>query len=491
MGRSAGTAGPTGAAGGSAGPDAYGPHDLARHPDREDPADHRHPFERDYDRLVHTSAFRRLQGTTGVVAPGESEHFRTRLTHTLEVAQLARRLGHRLGASPDVCEAAAVMHDVGHAPFGHVGERALCDAIDAVAVRWGLDPDAVGGYEGNAQTFRLVTSRLTGHSDLPGLNLTRATLDAALKYPWARGEVSREKWCFYPTEADEAARVRDGVPSERRWQRSVEAQVMDWADDVAYAVHDIEDFAQDGAIPLALLAQSASARERVAAQLVARRERRGKLADAVEGAGAVPAGAEGIGRFPFEAPRYTATELAGAFEDLFGDPDGPFAGFRSLTGEYDGSLEYRRALRRMRTALIGDLLEAVHPADPAAPFARHRNDLVIPLRARLIDDVLRDLLWLFVIEHPRMATYQHGQRRVVTDLLDLHVAAVEAGDVAIFPRDLQPELSPLVGATQADGDRVRSLRLVADHVGGLTDDGAARLHRRLTGHVPHAFADWQ
>ncbi|MEY3073039.1 MAG: dNTP triphosphohydrolase [Actinomycetota bacterium] len=479
--------------------DRYGAHDLARRPDREDPRDHRHPFERDYDRLVHTSAFRRLQGTTGVVAPGESEHFRTRLTHTLEVAQLARRLGHRLGASPDVCEAAAIMHDVGHAPFGHVGEHALCDAIDAVAVRWGLDPDAVGGYEGNAQTFRLVTSRLTGHSDLPGLNLTRATLDAALKYPWARGEVSRAKWCFYPTEADEAARVRDGVPADRRWQRSAEAQVMDWADDVAYAVHDIEDFAQDGAIPLALLAQSASARERVAAQLVARRERRGKLADAVEGGAAAGAdgaavggvGAGGIGRFPFESPRYTADELAAAFTDLFADPDGPFAGFRTLTGEYDGSLEYRRALRRMRTTLIGDLLEAVHPADPDAPFVRHRNDLVIPLRARLVDDVLRDLLWLFVIEHPRMATYQHGQRRVVTDLLELHVAAVEDGDVAIFPRDLQPELAPLVGATQDAGGRVRVLRLVADHVGGLTDDGAARLHRRLTGHVPHAFADWQ
>ena len=478
--------------------DGYGPHDLARHPDRDDPSDYRHPFERDFDRLIHTGAFRRLQGTTGVVAAGEADHFRTRLTHTLEVAQLARRLGDRLGASSHACEAAAIMHDFGHAPFGHVGEEALCTALDAAAVRWGLDPDAVGGYEGNAQTFRLVTSRLTGHSDLPGLNLTRATLDAALKYPWARGEVSRSKWCFYPSEAEEAARVREGLDPERRYRRSVEAQVMDWADDVAYAVHDIEDFTLAGAIPLALLTQSPEARERVAAQLVARRERRGKLADAREarasrsGASSPPAsGAGAIGAFPFEQPRYTAQELADAFERLFADTSGPFAAFRGLTGEYDGSSEYRRALRSMRTALIGDLVHAARPVDADAPFRRHANDLAIPLEARLVDDVLRDLLWLFVIEHPRMATYQHGQRRIVTDLLELHVTAVESGDVAIFPRDLQPELRPLIEGTQDDTSRVGVLRLVADHVGQLTDDGAARLHRRLTGHVAHGFTDWQ
>jgi len=472
--------------------DGYSAHDLARHPDRDDPADYRHPFERDYDRLIHTGAFRRLQGTTGVVAAGEADHFRTRLTHTLEVAQLARRLGDRLGASPDACEAAAIMHDVGHAPFGHVGEEALCAAIDATAVRWGLDPDTVGGYEGNAQTFRLVTSRLTGHSDLPGLNLTRATLDAALKYPWARGEVSRSKWCFYPSEAEEAARVREGVPAERRHQRSVEAQVMDWADDVAYAVHDIEDFTLAGAIPLALLTQSGSARERVAASLIARRERRGKLAEQRDATRTTPdVDVPDHGRFPYERPRYSAGDLAATFEQMFGDATGPFAGFRRLTGEYDGSMEYRRALRSMRTALIGDLVHAVRPVDASAPFRRHLNDLEIPLEARLVDDVLRDLLWLFVIEHPRMATYQHGQRRVVRDLVELHVAATEAGDVSIFPRDLQPELGPLVEDTQSDGTRTGVLRLVADHVGQLTDDGAARLHRRLTGHVAHGFTDWQ
>jgi dGTPase len=471
---------------GGSGVDAYVAADLERRPDRDDAADYRHPFARDYDRLVHTSAFRRLQGKTGVVAAGESDFFRTRLTHTIEVAQLARRLGERLGASGELCEAAAVMHDFGHAPFGHVGEEALCAAIDAAAVRWGLDPDHVGGYEGNAQTFRLVTSRLTGSGDLPGLNLTRATLDAALKYPWARGEVSNRKWCFYPSEADEAARVREGVPDGRRYARSFEAQVMDWADDVAYAVHDIEDFTLAGSIPLALLTQSAAAREEVARQLVARRERRGKLAAGPR----PPDDAPAYGTFPFEEPRYTGAELADAFVRLFADPEGPFAGFRTLTGEYDGSVAYRRALRRMRTTLIHELVHSVAPAHVDRPAFRHANDLVVPLEARLVDDVLRDLLWLFVIEHPRMATYQHGQRRLVADLYDLHVAAVEDGDIAIFPRDLQPELAAIVSSSDAAGDRATVLRLVADHVGQLTDDGAARLHRRLTGHVAHAFSDY-
>jgi dGTP triphosphohydrolase len=195
--------------------------------------------------------------------------------------------------------------------------------------------------------------------------------------------------------------------------------------------------------------------------------------------------------FPFEQPRYTAQDLAATFERLFADPAGPFAAFRGLTGEYDGSAEYRRALRSMRTALIGQLVHGVQPVDAQAPFRRHENDLAIPLEARLVDDVLRDLLWLFVIEHPRMAIYQHGQRRIVTELFELHVAAAESGEVDIFPRDLQPELAPLVAATQANGGRTGVLRLVGDHVGQLTDGGAARLHRRLTGHVAHGFTDWQ
>ncbi len=454
----------------------YSEDDLARVPERHDPPDYRHPFARDYDRLVHTTAFRRLQGKTGVVAPGEADFFRTRLTHTIEVSQLARRLGWKLGAHPDVVEAAAIMHDFGHAPFGHVGEESLSEAIDTTARSWGLDPAEVGGYEGNAQTFRLVTKRLTGSSAVPGLNLTRATLDAATKYPWERGEVSREKWCFYPSERHEAAWLREPVPADRHHARSFEAQVMEWADDVAYAVHDLEDFYLAGSLPLALLAQSASARENTAAKLVERRRRRGKLAE----------------RPSADPSRYTGGELTTAFEELFTEAAGPFEGFRGLAGEYDGSVQARQALQLMRKRLINRLVHSVDLADPDAPPRRHHNDLAIPADARLVDDILRDLLWVFVIEHPRMATYQHGQRRVVRELVEIHAAAVHGSraDSSIFPLDLQPDLERLLTSADRAAADAEVLRLLADHVGQMTDDAAARMHRRLTGHVDRGFSDY-
>lgn len=455
--------------------DGYSAHDTARLPDRDDPSDYRHDFARDYDRLVHTNAFRRLQGKTGVVAPGEADFFRTRLTHTIEVAQLARRLGGKLGAHPDLVEAAAIMHDFGHAPFGHVGEEELSAAIDDTARSWGLDPPAVGGFEGNAQTFRLVGARLYGYGTQPGLNLTRATMDAGVKYPWERGEVSDLKWCFYPTERELAAWVREGVPQERRYAQSFETQIMDWADDVSYSVHDIEDFYLAGSLPLALLTQSSEARERVTAQLVTRRHARGKLA----------AG-------PSDDPaRYTAADLAAACDELFTEAEGPFEGFRSLSGEFDGSVESRQALRTMRKRLIDRLVHSVSVRDPSAPPRRHTNDLLIPRDARLMNDVLRDLLWIFVIEHPRMATYQHGQRRVVRELLELHAATVHRGraDTSLFPRHLQADLQQLLEATDRAAAEPEVLRIVADHIVAMTDDSAARMHRRLTGHVAHGFSD--
>ena len=453
----------------------YTAHDMERVPDRVDEEDYRNPFARDYDRLVHTHAFRRLQGKTGVVAPGEADFFRTRLTHTIEVAQLSRRLGWKLRAHPDLVEAAAIMHDFGHAPFGHVGEEELSVAIDDTARAWGLDPAEVGGFEGNAQTFRLVGARLYGSGTQPGLHLTRATLDAGIKYPWERGEVSDVKWCFYPTERELAAWVRDGVPEHRRHAQSFETQIMEWADDVSYSVHDIEDFYLAGSIPLALLTQSSEARERIAAQLVARRESRGKLATG-----------------PSDDPaHYTGADLAAACEELFAAPDSPFEGFRSLAGEFDGSVESRQAMRIMRKRLINRLVLSVGPRHPDAPTRRHHNDLSIPRDARLMNDVLRDLLWVFVIEHPRMATYQHGQRKVVRELYELHAATVHRGraDTSLFPRHLQADIQQLLEATERADAEPEILRIIADHIVAMTDDHAARMHRRLTGHVTHGFSD--
>ncbi len=231
-------------------------------------------FGRDYDRIVHTNAFRRLQGKTQVVTPGQADFFRTRLTHTVEVAQIARRLAWRLCESEgsdralevsDVCEAAATMHDLGHPPFGHVGEVALNDELDVLASEWDVDKFELGGFEGNAQSFRQVVTTVSRAAH-PGLQLTRATLDASIKYPRTRSHEDQRKWNYYPSERWAYEWVREGVSDAA--EKSFEAMIMEWADDVAYATHDIDDWFRAGYMPLPLLAQSAEAREQLAGAVI-------------------------------------------------------------------------------------------------------------------------------------------------------------------------------------------------------------------------------
>ena len=244
--------------------------------------DPRNPFQRDRDRVLYSPEFRRLTGVTQVASSGEGDIFHNRLTHSVKVAQVGRRMAERLardypseveawgGLDPDVVESAALAHDLGHPPFGHDGEDVMCELVEQ---------GRLDGFEGNAQSFRIVT-RLAAHADndrdqegeLPGnlgLNLTRATLNALLKYPWLRAKRGKghHKWGAYRVDKDRFKWARAGWSGKLC---SLEAQLMDWADDVTYAVHDLEDFYRAGLIPIHRLFNPAE-QERLLAAAIARK----------------------------------------------------------------------------------------------------------------------------------------------------------------------------------------------------------------------------
>lgn len=182
-----------------------------RYHDNDGEPDNRREFQRDRDRVLYSAAWRRLGHVTQVVSPTEGFVFHNRLTHTLEVAQIGRRIAERLlseddkekaarlgGIDPDVVETAALVHDLGHPPYGHAVETELNKLVSE---------HTSDGYEGNAQSFRIVTKLARRRLAFDGLNLTRASLNAVLKYPWLRAdkdenEKQYKKWGVYSTELE-------------------------------------------------------------------------------------------------------------------------------------------------------------------------------------------------------------------------------------------------------------------------------------------------
>jgi dGTPase len=377
---------------------------------------------RDPPLVLHSAALRRLAAKTQVVEVGSGDFPRTRLTHSLECAQIGREFGAVLGCDPDLVDAACLAHDLGHPPFGHNGESALADYAAAC-----------GGFEGNAQSLRLLT-RLEAKVPGAGLNLTRATLDATLKYPWpARpGEV---KFGVYSGDAEVFRWIRDGAPAGTL---CLEAQVMDWSDDVAYSVHDVEDGLQAGLITLAALRDPAEQR-----------------------AVAVLTAAE------YCAPgSVTVDELCEVFAGLLALPCWP-AGF-------DGGLESLAALKNLTSELIGRFCRSAQDATLAsAPAGRGRltryaADLVVPRQQRLECALLKGVTARYVMARAGAAASQARERELIAEL----AAAVEAG----APATLDPVFRPGWDAAGTDAAR---RRVVVDQIASLTDTSANAWHRRL------------
>jgi dGTPase len=401
------------------------PKDPGFGPGAGGPESARSPFSRDRARVLHSAAFRRLATKTQVHgASGAADGFlRTRLTHSLEVAQIAREMGAQLGCDPDVVDTAGLAHDLGHPPFGHNGE----DALDEAAA-------ACGGFEGNAQTLRVLT-RLEAKVDGAGLNLTRACLDATCKYPWPRRPDSR-KFGVYADDAAVFDWMRAGAPSGAGARRCLEAQVMDWADDVAYSVHDVEDGFHSGLVVLAPL-----------------------LRDADERAALCKDVAEAYSSEDVDA-------LGAVLLELLADP------VLAAVADFDGGHRSLMALKRAATVLIGRFVAEAIIATRAefgdGPLCRYDADLVVPATARARCALLKGIALRYVMRRP-------GSDARYTRELEI-LGALVAALAARGPDDLDPVFAPLWRAAPDDAAR---LRVIIDQVASLTDPAAVAWHERL------------
>jgi len=406
----------------------YGPEER----ERFIPETHSSPrtdFQRDRGRIIHSSGFRRLSQKTQVLSPTAGVDFaRNRLTHSLEVAQVGREVGESLGLDPDVVDAACLAHDLGHPPFGHNGESAIA--------AWATD---VGGFEGNAQTFRTLTrlepKRVDSHGKPRGLNLTRASLDAASKYPWTRQHAvreadGREKFGVYEDDVEVFTWLRAHAPEG---VVSLDAQVMDLSDDIAYSVHDFEDAIVGGFIDPRTLSDSSGGSE-------------------LAGADTSWAG-DSLDQAVLEEAFYRLQAL------------------ESWPGAFGGTRDDYARLKNFTSSMIGRFAQSVELGEPMAgsdvPF-RYRYALVTPSQTRAEIELLKGIVATAVMRHEtRQPIYQH-QREILTQLLDAiwsdpprYLDSVFAGD---FDR-----------AEDSAGQR----RVVIDQVASLTDASALAWHERV------------
>lgn len=428
--------------------------------------DTREPGQTDRDRILYTSAFRRLAGITQVVAPAEGHVFHNRLTHTLEVAQIGRRLAEKLrkrygqdrisevgGIDPDVVEAAALAHDLGHPPFGHVAEQTLCSLLDDLKLNSGASKRFEDGFEGNAQSFRIITKLAVryqrdpkkGKANIMGLNLTRATLNAVMKYPWVRHSSGdhQDKWGAYSSERRFLDWARKDYPSGD-FNRSVEAQLMDWADDVAYAVHDVEDFYRAGLIPLERLIKNDSEQSAFLNETIKRLSRTRIITSEEE------------------------EKLSNAFSEI--------KLYIRATEPYHGTYKQRAALRSSTSFFIDRYINAIDLAESSKTddFAR-----IDPELKREVT-ILKQLTWHYVIENPALETQQYGIRRVIEKLFEAFMdAASSQSKWTMLPEGYREELYRI--EEEGEDKEQERIRIVVDLIASMTEQQALKMYQRLIG----------
>jgi dGTPase len=401
----------------------YTEFDRARFLDEPAKRGGRTEFARDRARIIHSFALRRLAAKTQVAVPWATDFPRTRLSHSLECAQVGRELGAALGADPDLMEGACLAHDLGHPPFGHNGEEVL-----------NILADSCGGFEGNAQSLRLLI-RLEAKTVLPsgksiGLNLTRSSLDAATKYPWPRA-VNARKFGVYSDDLEIFNWYRQGVESGKT---SMEAQIMDWSDDIAYSVHDLEDSLVSGQIKLDQLNKDLPQLFKVAQESY--------LADITE------------------------AEMAKALIEL--------QKLSCWPKYYDGTHRSLARLKDLASQLIGRFAQAAEVATQEkygdGDLTRYNANLIVPREQRVEVALLKSMAGHYVINAVASQKRYAEQQRLLSELVEVILASAPTSLESFFLQDWQ----------SAGNDQQR-LRVVIDQVASLTDPGAQMLHAKLTG----------
>ena len=379
-------------------------------------------FMRDRARVIHSAALRRLAAKTQVAVPWENDFQRTRLSHSLECAQIGRELGESLGADPDLLETACLSHDMGHPPFGHNGEEALAEVAAPC-----------GGFEGNAQSFRLLTRIEAKTVDVNGkslgLNLTRASLDAATKYPWPRAENPR-KFGVYDDDTEIFNWVREGAPAGRK---CIEAQIMDWSDDCAYSVHDLEDAIFAGQVSVSNFDNDFDI----------------LYTEMVDG-------------YKSDA---TKEEVAQALTRL-----------QSLSCWPASFDRTHRALARLKdttSQLIGRFVLAAEletrKVHGDGPLTRYSANLEIPREQKIEVDFLKAVAGHYLINAAASQERYAKQQVVIHELVEMLFEAA--------PNELDPIFEDDWKIATTDSER---LRVVVDQIASLTDPGAYALHAHLS-----------
>lgn len=409
-------------------------------------------YERDRARVLHSSALRRLGAKTQVLGPEADDFVRTRLTHSLEVAQVGRSLAKNLGCDPDIVETACLCHDIGHPPFGHNGERALADvAADA------------GGFEGNAQTLRILTrlepKRFHSDGSPAGLNLTRATLDATVKYPWkrARGPQGEESAKFGVYSDDDVVFSWIHEPDKHGVSRPIEAQIMDLSDDIAYCVHDVED----ALVHAATHPQRSSQRVMLSSETGADGilKTLGAHRDAV------------IARtIEWYGDSISADELSAAFDRLLAMEVWP--------QNFSGSIRDLAQLKDLTSDLIGRFVRAVTQETRAVygtdPLWRYHGNIVVSQQTLAEITALKGLAVYFVMAPREQDPSYFDQRTIIFDLADA---------IAYAPEErLEPVLIDAWRDAQNEAER---LRVIVDQIASLTDLSARTWHARYCGMLRH------